>query len=578
MEGQRRLPALHQPRLRQPLPLRPGRLDHVPAALVRRRAADRERVREEREPRAPAPQALCPGIDARPEAVAHGAGRLPAARDPNEARRLSARSRQGLPASRAAFGGAFLRLRTRRRARPDPLVPDLPIGEEVMSEAAAVAAPPRLKRALTLWDLVLYGIVIIQPVAPMSVFGVLSERARGHVVTTILIAMIAMLMTAVSYGRMARAYPSAGSAFTYVGQEINPAMGYITGWSMVMDYMLNPMICVIWCSQWARDFAGGIPYWGWAVFFAGLFTWLNVRGVKTSARLKAGLAGAMGLVIAIFFVAAARYVFGGVHPDLDLTRPFYDPQLFDLRAVLGGTSIAVLTYIGFDGISTLSEEVENPRRNILFATVLTCAVIGVLSALEVYAAQLIWPASEPFPNVDTAFAHVSGRAWAPLFSVVGCTLLVANFGSGMGAQLGAARLLFGMGRSDALPRSFFGAIDPKRHVPRNNVLFVGVVALLGAFVMGYGLGAEMLNFGALIAFMGVNLAAFVRYFLRSERKTVGNAIPPLVGFLICLLLWLNLSWKAKVAGSIWMAAGIAFGAWKTRGFKRNLVSFELPPE
>src|SRR5438094_4333553 len=177
--------------------------------------------------------------------------------------------------------------------------------------------------------------------------------------------------------------------------------------------------------------------------------------------------------------------------------------MWNTRLVLGGTSLAVLTYIGFDGISTLSEEAENPRRNILLATVFTCLVIGILSALEVYAAQLVWPASEPFPNVDTAFTFVAGRAWEPLFAIVGFTLLVANFGSGMGAQLGAARLLYGMGRSGALPKSFFGAVDPKRRVPRNNVIFVGVIALLGAFVVSYGLGAEMLNFGALIAFMGV---------------------------------------------------------------------------
>src|SRR5262249_39801819 len=156
------------------------------------------------------------------------------------------------------------------------------------------------------------------------------------------------------------------------------------------------------------------------------------------------------------------------------------------------------------GISTLSEEAENPRRNILLATVLTCFVIGLLSALEVYAAQLVWPASEPFPNVDTAFVQMAGRARPPLFVIVGLTLVVANFGSGMGAQLGAARLLYGMGRSNALPKSFFGVVDPKRHVPRNNVIFVGAVALTGAFFMSFGLGAEMLNFGALIAFMGVN--------------------------------------------------------------------------
>src|SRR5215475_11253232 len=335
----------------------------------------------------------------------------------------------------------------------------------------AASSPTRLRRTLTLWDLILYGIIVIQPVAPMSVFGVLSDRGRGHVVTTLLIAMVAMLFTAFSYGRMARAYPSAGSAFTYVGQEINPALGYVTGWSMVMDYMLNPIICTIWCSQQAHVFAPGVPYWAWAIFFAFVFTGLNVQGVKTSARVNSALAAGMGVVIAIFFVVAARYIFGHPHDDPGFyTRPFYDPTLWNMKAVLGGTSIAVLTYIGFDGISTLSEEAENPRRNILLATVLTCLVIGILSAFQVYAAQLLWPASQPFPNSDTAFTYVAQRAWAPLFALVGFTLLIANFGSGMGAQIGAARLLYGMGRSRALPQKFFGVVDPKRHVPRNNVI------------------------------------------------------------------------------------------------------------
>ena len=445
---------------------------------------------------------------------------------------------------------------------------------------------PRLRRSLTLWDLILYGVIVIQPVAPMSVFGVLSQRGHGHVVTTILIAMVAMLFTAISYGRMARAYPSAGSAFTYVGQEINPALGYVTGWSMVMDYMLNPMICIIWISQQAHVFAPGVSYWAWAIFFAVVFTLLNMQGVKTSARVNAGLAAGMGVVIALFFVAAARYIFGHPQDHGFLSRPFYDPHTWNTKLVLGGTSLAVLTYIGFDGISTLSEEAENPRRNILLATVLTCVVIGFLSALEVYAAQLVWPASEAFPNVDTAFTFVAGRAWQPLFAIVGFTLVVANFGSGMGAQLGAARLLYGMGRSNALPKKFFGAVDPKRRVPRNNVMFVGALALAGAFLLpaiagaatGYELGANLLNFGALIAFMGVNAAAFVRYFVREEKKKISNFLAPVLGFFICLILWWNLSTKARIVGAIWMAIGIAFGAWKTRGFRGELVDFELPPE
>src|SRR4029077_1107361 len=348
-----------------------------------------------------------------------------------------------------------------------------------------------------------------------------------------------------------------------------------------------------------------------AVFFALVFTALKIQGVKTSARVNTALAAGMGGVIAIFFAAAARYIFGHPHDGGGFfTRPFYDPQMWNTRAVLGGTSVAVLTYIGFDGISTLSEEAENPRRNILLATVLTCLVIGILSAVEVYAAQVIWAASEPFPNTDTAFTFVAGRAWGPLKWVVGFTLLVANFGSGMGAQLGAARLLYGMGRSKALPQSFFGVVDPKRHVPRNNVFFVGAVALAGALLVtiglfSYGLGAEMLNFGALIAFMGVNMAAFVRYYVREGGKSpipplvltalvialvllpTSNWIvlavagvmlailavwaPPLAGFTICFFLWKNLSWKAWIVGGIWMLAGIAFGAVKTKGFRGDLV-------
>jgi putrescine importer len=448
----------------------------------------------------------------------------------------------------------------------------------MIGSEAGSKAPPRLRRTLTLRDLLLYGIVAIQPVAPMSVFGVLSERGRGHVVTAILIAMVAMLFTGISYGRMARAYPSAGSAFTYVAQEIHPSLGYVTGWSMVMDYILNPLICTIWCAQQSHDFVPALPVFAWKIFYAAVFTLLNIQGIRSSARINAGMAAGMGAVVVVIFVAAAHYIFGQPHPDpAFFTRPFYDPQTFSYGGLFGCTSIAVLTYIGFDGISTLSEETENPRRNILLATVLTCVVIGILSAAEVYAAQLIWPASEKFPDVDTAYVWVAGRAWKPLFTVVGFTLLLANLGSGMAAHLGAARLLYGMGRSNALPKRFFGAIDPKHHIPRNNVFFIGAIVLVGAFFLTYALGAEMLNFGALIAFMGVNAAAFLRYFVREPHKKAWNFIPPVFGFFICLALWWNLSQPAKVLGSIWMAVGIAFGLWKTRGFRAPL-SFEVPEE
>jgi amino acid transporter len=439
---------------------------------------------------------------------------------------------------------------------------------------------PRLQRALTLWDLVFYGIILIQPTAPMPLFGVVYQEARGHVVTTILIAMIAMLFTAISYGRMARAYPSAGSAFTYVGRELHPSLGYVTGWSMAMDYMLNPVICTIWCSKAAGNIVPGIPYAVWIVFFVLLFTGLNLRGIRATARTNEVLAAAMGVVILWMFAATVRYLFA--QPGLSygyFLKPLYDPATFSMPLVFTGTSIAVLTYIGFDGISTLSEEVRNPRRNILLATVITCLVTGVLASLEVYAAQLIWPSGQAFPDVDTAYVHVAGRAggWI-LFQVVNMTLLVATIGSGSGSQLAAARLLYGMGRDNALPKSFFGVIDPKRHIPRNNVLFTGAVALVGGFLLTYQLGAELLNFGAFIAFMGVNLAAFMRCFVRDRKHTPGNFLPPLAGFLICFYIWINLRTTAKIAGAAWVLVGILYGAWKTKGFQASLVKFEMPEE
>jgi putrescine importer len=268
-----------------------------------------------------------------------------------------------------------------------------------------------------------------------------------------------------------------------------------------------------------------------------------------------------------------------VPSQADFVRPFYDPQTFSLPVVLTGASIACLTYIGFDGISTLSEEVENPRRNILLATVLTCLITGVLASILVYLAQLVWGTWTGFPDVDTAFIHVAGKAGGSwLFVLVSLTLLVANVGSGTGAHLGAARLLYGMGRSDALPRRFFGVVDERNRIPRNNVLLVGVLAFAGGLSLSYQLGAELLNFGAFIAFMGVNLAAFVRYWVRSDDRRVMNAVLPLTGFVVCLYLWLSLRWPARVAGGLWLATGIIYGAIKTRGFRSQMVSFEIPSD
>jgi len=464
------------------------------------------------------------------------------------------------------------------------------VAQSTESNAATPqAGPVRLARALGLWNLIIIGMVIIQPTAPMGIYGVISNKAHGHVVTTILIAMVAMLFTAISYGRMARVYPSAGSAYTYVGQEMHSALGYIVGWGMVMDYLLNPLICTAFCAKAAMNIVPGLSYYVWIVLFAALFTWLNLRGIKTSAQVNEALCIGMSVVVVIFLVSVVRTVWSMKHEPGFFTHPFYEPGNFHLPLIFAGTSVAVLSYIGFDAVSTLSEEVENPRRNILLATVLLCVIAGLLSGLEVYAAQLIW-GSKPFPSdqVESAFAIVSRQAGGfILFQIVNFTLLVANMGSGMGAQLAAGRLLYGMGRGNALPRKIFGAIEPKRRVPRNNIVLVGLFALLGAGILeffasrlgggAYEIGAQCLNFGAVIAFMGVNAASFV-HDLRTGSGSAWMMTMPVLGFLMCGLVWLNLSRAALTLGFLWMAVGITYGAVRTRGFKAELVSFEIPSD
>jgi amino acid transporter len=466
--------------------------------------------------------------------------------------------------------------------------------ETTASAASSAVSTPRLRRALTLWDLILYGIIVIQPTAPMPAYGVFSNRGQGHVVTSILIAMVAMVFTAMSYGRMARVYPSAGSAYTYVGREIRPFFGYVTGWSMTMDYMVNPLICTIWCSKAIADLFSGtrlqIPYPGliWPIFFAGLFTVLNLRGVKTSARINAILCAVMGAVILVFFWYTIRYIFHiPQFPESYFLRPFFNPKTFTVNRVFQGTSVAVLTYIGFDGISTLSEEVDNPKRNILLATVLVCLITGLLASAEVYGAQLLsfhklgtdFGVFSEFGD-ENVFSHVAGIAGGVFMTkLISVTLLIATVGSGLGSQLGAARLLYGMGRSNALPfKKFFGAIHPKTHVPANNVMFVGVIALIGALLMSYERGTELLNFGALLAFMGVNLASLTHYYIRGKDRTLWQLIPPILGFIICLFIWTHLTSTALIWGAIWMAIGIALGAWKTKFFRSELVNFDVPPD
>jgi amino acid transporter len=306
-----------------------------------------------------------------------------------------------------------------------------------------------------------------------------------------------------------------------------------------------------------------------AAFFVGMMTFLNLWGIRTTARTNLILLIIMSAGIGIFIVLAIHFLLAREGwRGLFSMRPFYTPKDFNLRSIATGTSLAALTYIGFDGVTTLAEEVKNPKRNVLLATVLVCLFTGIFSGLQIYLAQRVWPDYHTFTNIETAFMDVTAKVGGmALFRVMGGILIIASLGSGLTAQVGAARVLFGMGRDNYLPRKVFAHLDVKRNTPTYNLLMIAVVVFLGSLVVSYEVGAEVLNFGAFLAFMGVNLAT-LRYFWFTphpgrKRRWLAAAI------------WLNLPRPAKMLGSLWLLVGVTYAAIHTRGFHRRPAMIDL---
>ena len=446
---------------------------------------------------------------------------------------------------------------------------------------------PGLRRTLTLSDLIFYGIVLIQPIAPVPLYGIAQKLSDGHFVTIILIALFGMLITAVSYGRMGALYPTAGSAYTYVGRGLNPHLGFLAGWAMILDYLLQPLINTVWISTALHErYLPQIPYIVWAAIIAGIMTVLTLAGIKSSARANKVLLAVMSVVVAFFVVLAVRYLFRGQGwTGLLSTEPFYNPRTFDSHRILTATSFAALTYIGFDGVTTLAEDVENPKRNVLLAVVLTCVFAGVCSGVEAYLGARVWPDWRSFPNLETAFMDICSRVGGVLlFNAMAAVLVLAAFGSGLTGTLGAARLLFGMGRDGVLPRRFFGYLKPGSSTPTYNILLIGMVAFLGAVVLNYIGSAyehagELLNFGAFLAFMGVNLATFWQFSVTARpgyiRRLLPDAVLPLIGFLFCGVIWWNLNNLAKTVGGIWFAIGLIYVGYKTNWFRSRPVMIDF---
>jgi putrescine importer len=438
------------------------------------------------------------------------------------------------------------------------------------TNTACGSETPKLKRVLGLWDLVYYGVILTSPIAVVPIFGEAQVLSRGHAIITLLAAMVAMTATAVSFGRMASVYPSAGSVYTYVSRAFNSQIGFVLGWAMFLEYLFQPLQNSLYAALTVQRLMPSIPFAILSAVAVGFMTLLCWFGIRTTARANEVLLGMMSLVMVVFLGEAIWYIFAHQHwQGFVSARPFYDPKTFSVRAIAAGTALVANTYIGFDGVSILAEEVKNPRRNVILASVLVCVFTGLFAAFQVFLAVRVWPEYQTIANPETAFMDVARVVGGyGLFVGFGVVLLISSLACGLAGLLGAARLLYGMGRDNVLPRKVFGHLNAQRGNPTYNVAIAGAVAYLGTLTMQWERAVEILNFGALLAFMAVNLAA-VRHFgfnkeLSDQRNVLLDVVIPGLGFLFCLIIFLGLQSSTLAAGAVWMAVGIGYVLFKVK--------------
>ena len=439
------------------------------------------------------------------------------------------------------------------------------------------ATAPQLKRVLRLWDLVYYGVILTSPIAVVPMFGEAQVLSRGHAVLTLLAAMVAMTATAVSFGRMAAVYPSAGSVYTYVTRGFGPLFGFVVGWAMFLEYLFQPLQNSLYAALTIQRLVPHVPFALLSALAVGFMTCLCWFGIRTTARANEILLAFMSVVMVAFLGEAIWYIFSHQHLQGFISlAPVYNPKTFSVRAIAAGTALAATTYIGFDGVSILAEEVENPRRNVLLASVLVCVFTGLFASFQVFLAQRVWPDYRTLANPETAFMDVAKVVGGNnLFVAFAVVLLVSSLACGLAGLLGAVRLLYGMGRDNLLPRKIFGHLNAQRGNPTYNVAIAGALAYIGTLTMQWERSVEILNFGALMAFMAVNLAA-VRHFGFSRegtgpRNLFLDVIAPSLGFLFCLVIFLGLQGSTLAAGAIWVAVGGVYVFLKTKALGQPVV-------
>lgn len=434
------------------------------------------------------------------------------------------------------------------------------------------ANEPTLKVALSYKDLVVYGLVFMVVIAPMSIFGFVSKESHGMAPLVYVVGVACMIFTALSYRKMSRRYPIAGSVYAYVNRATNPHIGFLAGWLIMMDYLFAPALLYAMTATWCQDLLPFIPGWVWIAFFILTNCWVNIRGIENTAKADIFIFSISILALLVFLAVGIHYVMnGGGAGEFNLT-PFYQPAVITPQFIGTAVTIAALSFLGFDGISTLAEEAKQPTRDIGRAIIAALLIVGAFFIIQCYVATLIQPDFQKM-NSDTAFfdaAYLAGGAPLKIFLLI-VNILAVGIANTLAAQAAASRIVFGMARDNFLPK-IFSKIHPTYRTPWISTITIGVLSMILGVSLSIDFLAKLINFGAMSSFIILNVSVFWMFFIKEKQRSglgniFSNLIFPLIGTVILAYVWINFDKDTMKIGFTWLAIGIVVGMVKTKFYK-----------
>jgi len=440
----------------------------------------------------------------------------------------------------------------------------------------------KLQKNLVLWHIIIIGLAYIQPMTVFDTFGLVSQNSHGHVPTSYIFALIAILLTSISYGHMIKRYPSAGSAYTYAQKSIHPNVGFMVGWSSWLDYLLSPLVNIILADIYLRALFPEVNNWIWVIALTLIMTIVNLFGARFVARFNSIIVFVQIGVIFYFTYKVYLLLTQGLNADGSLNiaeyqlwsiAPFWN-ELTSIGALITGATILCFSFTGFDALSSLAEETKNAEKVLPRAIFLTALIAGIIFIISTYFMQIYFPSdpSQYFKKIDETQPEILLAIGGITFqTVILYFAIVTVMASGISAHAGVSRLMYVMGRDGVINKKIFGHISPKLYTPTYNIMIVGVVALTAGF-LDFEHIANLISFGALTAFSFVNFSVISRYALRDGRtktaKDIFNyVVIPSLGFASVFLMWLEIDEMALKLGLAWAVLGVAYLAYKTRGFR-----------